>query len=91
MKSATQSSSNGSTVLIVDDTSANLGVIVDSLVCSGFQVMIAQDGEEALERVAYTRPDLILLDVLMPGLNAHCRFGPRMAERDIAGLLAKHT
>ena len=75
MNVATQSQACSGTILIVDDTSANLGVIVDSLAGYGFRVAIAQDGEEALERVAFTLPDLILLDVLMPGPDGYevCR------------------
>ena len=72
---ATQIQPCGGTILIVDDTSANLGVVVDSLAGYGFRVAIAQDGDEALERVAFTLPDLILLDVLMPGPDGYevCR------------------
>jgi PAS domain S-box-containing protein len=58
-----------STILIVDDTPANLGVAVDHLEHMGYRVLVAQDGEEALERAEHMRPDIILLDVLMPGLD----------------------
>lgn len=57
------------TILIVDDTPANLGVIVESLEGHGFRVVVAQRGEEALQRANYVQPDLVLLDVMMPGLN----------------------
>jgi len=57
------------TVLIVDDTPTNLGVVVESLEDFGFKVLIAQDGEEGLMRAALVQPDLILLDVMMPGLD----------------------
>jgi PAS domain S-box-containing protein len=60
---------DGPTVLIVDDTPANLGVVVDSLEARGFRVVIAQDGEEGIERAVYVKPDLILLDVMMPGMD----------------------
>ncbi|KYF88776.1 hypothetical protein BE17_38275 [Sorangium cellulosum] len=53
----------------MDDTPANLGVLVDHLERIGHQILIAQDGEEALERASLTRPDLILLDVLMPDMD----------------------
>ncbi|HEY9709485.1 MAG TPA: response regulator, partial [Oculatellaceae cyanobacterium] len=58
-----------STILIVDDTPANLGSLFDVLTESGFNVLIARDGEKAIERVEYALPDLILLDVLMPGID----------------------
>lgn len=57
------------TILIVDDTPANLSVLVDTLSEAGYQLMVAEDGEDALAQTAHTRPDLILLDVMMPGLD----------------------
>ncbi|MFS8980119.1 adenylate/guanylate cyclase domain-containing protein [Cupriavidus necator] len=57
------------TILIVDDTPANLGVIVESLEDRGFRVVVAEDGEEGLQRAEFVRPDLILLDVMLPGLS----------------------
>ena len=57
------------TVLIVDDTPANLAVIVESLEQDGVQVAVAQDADEALGRADFLQPDLILLDVVMPGVD----------------------
>ena len=56
-------------VLIVDDTPANLGVVVEYLEEHGFRVAVAQDGEEAVARAELVRPDLILLDIMMPGID----------------------
>jgi PAS domain S-box-containing protein len=53
----------------VDDTPLNLGLVVDSLSDQGFRVFVAVDGTEALERAKYSQPDLILLDVKMPGID----------------------
>ncbi len=58
-----------STILIVDDTPANVGVLVDYLEDNGFRVVVAQDGQEGLKRAEFARPDLILLDVMMPGMD----------------------
>jgi DNA-binding response OmpR family regulator len=55
------------TILIVDDAPANLGVVVESLENHGFRVIVAQDGVEGLYRAELAKPDLILLDVIMPG------------------------
>ncbi|MFK4445740.1 PAS domain S-box-containing protein [Caballeronia udeis] len=57
------------TILIVDDMPANLGLVVDSLADRGFRVLVALDGVEALERAQFSQPDLILLDVKMPGID----------------------
>jgi two-component system sensor histidine kinase/response regulator len=56
-------------ILIVDDTPANLSVLVDTLSETGYQLMVAEDGEDALAQTTHTKPDLILLDVMMPGLD----------------------
>ena len=60
---------DGSTILIVDDIPANLAIAVEYLEDSGFKVMVAQDGEEGVERAKLILPDLILLDVMMPGID----------------------
>ena len=57
------------TILIVDDNPVNLAVVVDHLEEHGFNVTVAQGGEEALKRAAFSLPDLILLDVMMPGID----------------------
>ena len=57
------------TILIVDDNPTNLGVLSDYLKNYGFEILTARSGEMALKRVEYAKPDLILLDVMMPGIN----------------------
>lgn len=56
-------------ILIVDDTPANLEVLFDCLDDAGFEVVVAKDGESALQKVEKEPPDLILLDVMMPGID----------------------
>ena len=56
-------------ILVVDDTPANLATIEEHLSSHGYQVAVAEDGEEALKRAARIRPDLVLLDVMMPGID----------------------
>jgi two-component system, sensor histidine kinase and response regulator len=56
-------------VMVVDDMPANLGVMAGELERHGYQVVVAQGGEEAIERAALVHPELILLDVLMPGID----------------------
>ncbi|ACB75004.1 response regulator transcription factor [Opitutus terrae] len=57
------------TVLIIDDVPANVGVLLDVLAAAGFEVAVAESGQSALEQLAWLKPDIILLDVLMPGLD----------------------
>ncbi|MDM8566763.1 hybrid sensor histidine kinase/response regulator [Candidatus Halobeggiatoa sp. HSG11] len=58
-----------STLLVVDDVPANLMMLCTFLNNTGFQVNIAESGEDALEQINYTIPDLILLDIMMPGID----------------------
>jgi len=63
------------TLLIVDDKPANLGVLFDCLTAADFKVLVAQDGPSAITQAQRARPDLILLDILMPGMDGYetCR------------------
>jgi DNA-binding response OmpR family regulator len=67
-------------ILIVDDEPNIVTALEYLLGRSGYEVAVAENGEEALERVASFRPDLVLLDVMMPRLNGYevCR---RLRER----------
>lgn len=58
-----------SQLLIVDDYPTNIKVLSDLLIDHGFEVLIARDGENALQKLQRITPDLILLDVLMPGMD----------------------
>jgi signal transduction histidine kinase len=58
-----------SILLIVDDNPTNLGLLFDYLTNSGFKVLVALDGDSTLEQVKYAKPDLILMDVMMPGID----------------------
>src|SRR5579863_591380 len=56
-------------VLIVDDTPDNLAVLTDALDDAGYMVLVATDGETALDRLQHITPDIILLDAVMPRLD----------------------
>jgi DNA-binding response OmpR family regulator len=62
-------------ILLVDDEPSLVKVVGKRLEVEGFDVSVAMDGEEALAQVAATRPQLIILDVMLPKLNGHevCR------------------
>lgn len=57
------------TILLVDDDPINLQVLLEYLDEEGFRVLIAEDGEDAIEQAEFAQPNIILLDVMMPGMN----------------------
>ncbi|MGJ5675399.1 MAG: sensor histidine kinase [Nostochopsis sp.] len=61
--------SQENTILVVDDTPTNLQVLFDLLSEQGYRVAIAKSGETALQRLQSSQPNLILLDVMMPGID----------------------
>jgi DNA-binding response OmpR family regulator/DNA-binding CsgD family transcriptional regulator len=56
-------------VLIVDDVPENLSLLYDALDEAGYAVLVATNGESALQRARQSLPDVILLDALMPGMD----------------------
>ncbi|HEX4458644.1 MAG TPA: response regulator, partial [Polyangia bacterium] len=65
----------GETVLVIDDSPTILKVVQLVLTKAGFSVYTAPDGEEGIARARAERPDLILLDFVMPKMNGYqvCR------------------
>ncbi len=74
-KGSTEKSSSGSvdlqgrTILIVDDSPTELHILKGILEGAGCGVLIADSGEAGIEQARSGKPDLILMDVVMPGLN----------------------
>ncbi len=60
---------NPSIILIVDDQPTNLKMLFSFLLESGYKVLVAKTGRSALQKLQNISPDLILLDVMMPGLD----------------------
>ncbi len=60
---------NGNKVLIVDDTPANINVLRDMLEHNGYQIAAAKNGKQALTFAPKFRPNLILLDIMMPEMD----------------------
>jgi twitching motility two-component system response regulator PilH len=56
-------------ILLVDDSKTELHFLSDLLTKRGYSVRTAEDGEDAMRRLAEDKPDLILMDVVMPGQN----------------------
>jgi DNA-binding response OmpR family regulator len=70
-----QDSGSAKRILVVDDTPANVKLLVDLLGARGYATASAPDGEQALAAIAARPPDLVLLDIMMPGLSGYdvCR------------------
>src|SRR4051794_16378292 len=62
-------------ILVVDDIQDNVKLLAYELADAGYEVAVAYSGAQALESVAAQRPDCILLDVMMPGMDGYevCR------------------
>jgi class 3 adenylate cyclase len=73
-------------ILVVDDTANNVKLLRDLLTMKGYAVVTASSGPEGLEQIDKEHPDLVLLDVMMPGMNGYdvCR---RIRENPATGIL----
>ena len=83
-------------VLVVDDDEDNIRIVSSILLARGFEVRLARDGRSALESIRQQRPDLVLLDVMMPGLDGmqvldHIRANPQSSSVPVIMLTAKTT
>jgi len=58
-------------ILIIDDEPHIVKLVASRLEANGYDTIIASGGEEGLDKAARDKPDLILLDVLMPGIDGH--------------------
>ncbi|MEJ2631420.1 MAG: response regulator [Acidihalobacter sp.] len=73
-------------ILVVDDSPTELHVIKGMLEKHGFQVTGAQSGEEGVELAKRVKPDLVLMDVVMPGLNGFQATRQLAREPDTASI-----
>ncbi len=78
-----------STILVVDDSATNLQVLVRTLHGSGHRILVARDGAAALDIAQRATPDLVLLDVMMPGIDGFevCRRLKAQAETRHAAVI----
>lgn len=84
-----------STVLIVDDIPENLQVLGNVLLTHGLDVGFAVNGMQALESIEFNKPDIVLLDIMMPGMDGYevCKIlksKPETADIPIIFLTAKN-
>ena len=80
-------------ILVVDDETADLGVLFEHLRRAGFKVLIAEDGASAFERVDNMQPDIMLLDLKLPDIDGFelyrlLRARPQLAETPVIFLSA---
>jgi two-component system cell cycle response regulator DivK len=80
-------------ILIVDDTPANLQLIAYLLENSGFNVLDAETGEEAIERAREWNPDLVVLDIQLPDIDGYetlnrLRSDPAFADTPVIAVTA---
>ena len=80
-------------VLLAEDNLANILTIGDYLEGHGYEVVVAHDGLEAMEKAEALQPDIILMDIQMPGMDGldatrHLRANPRFASTPIIALTA---
>jgi len=76
----------GCKILVTDDVPANLDVLFQALDGEGYNVHVASDGATALEVAAHSDPDLILLDVMMPGMDGYETCRRLKADHDLKGI-----
>jgi len=56
-------------ILVVDDSPTDRQFLLEGLTKLGYQVVLAESGEEALGKTKSEKPDLVLMDIVMPGMN----------------------
>ena len=74
------------TILLADDEQFVLVAYKDGLEHAGYNVILAHDGEEAVEVMRAQRPDLVLLDIIMPKLNGFEVMQAAQADASLAGI-----
>ena len=82
-----------SRILLVEDNEMNRDMLSRRLIRKGFDVLVAVDGEEAAEILADEIPDLILMDISLPGKDGHeitreLKSNPRTADIPVVALTA---
>ena len=84
---------SATTVLLVEDNARNLKLARDVLEHAGFVVVAVSTGEDALDVVHHARPDVVLMDLQLPGIDGHTalarlRGDPRTADLPVVAVSA---
>ena len=86
MKGAVKAGGVEPSILIIDDDPNNLAIMTDFLEAFSFTILVAEDGESGVKRAEFAQPDLVLLDIMMPGIDGYetCRrLKAQASTRDI--------
>jgi PAS domain S-box-containing protein len=80
-------------ILLAEDNESSIDMVLDYLLARGYRLVVARDGAEALERAREERPDLVLMDIQMPGMDGleatrHMRADAELADIPIIALTA---
>jgi len=73
-------------ILIVEDDQLLLKILSNEFEKQGFKTLLAQDGEEGLDKALYEQPDLILLDIVMPKMDGLTMLKKLRAEKEGAAI-----
>ncbi|HEX6911414.1 MAG TPA: response regulator [Longimicrobium sp.] len=89
-----EAADNKATILVVDDNTDNVEILRAFLESRGFTIAEARDGRTALSRMEEVKPDLVLLDVMMPGMDGWevCRVikqHPQLGDTKVVMVTAK--
>ena len=71
-------------VLVVEDEEVMIRVLTDNLSAENFGILVARDGEQAIKMLMTHKPDLVLLDLLMPKVNGYNVLGKLKADPDLS-------
>jgi len=73
-------------IMVVDDDIQSLELIEAMLVPNGYQVVTANDGSKAVAAISVNKPDLILLDIMMPGLDGYSTLSKIKENKTISNI-----
>jgi len=82
-------------ILVIDDNIQFQKLMAQALSHAGYEVIVANDGAEGLNKLKETRPSLVILDIMMPGMDGyevcrHIRANPQTADIPVLMLTAKN-
>ena len=77
---------SGRRILVVEDNTKNLKLVRDVLQFAGFEIIEATTGEDGVELMATEHPDLVLMDLQLPGIDGHAALQQLRGDPDTAGI-----